>query len=187
MYYTLEVSRTASGSLAGWATLKYFGMEGMQAILGGILESKYYLYDRLAALPDMVCVNPDDSNLVTLFRVYPKGINAAKQYGRELTDPAIRSELIRHNHLTEAVGNLLFEWYRSGKTIDGKYTPHMSFTTGFRTATYNQNGADAESVVYALKIFPMNVFVTPEIMRWALTCVRAARDEVVRSLPDLGT
>ena len=30
MYYTLEVSRTASGSLAGWATLKYFGKEGMQ-------------------------------------------------------------------------------------------------------------------------------------------------------------
>jgi glutamate/tyrosine decarboxylase-like PLP-dependent enzyme len=187
MYYTLEVSRTASGSLAGWATLKYFGMEGMQAILGGILESKYYLYDRLAALPDMVCVNPDDSNLVTLFRVYPKGINATTQYGRELTDPAMRGELIRHNHLTQAVGNLLFEWYRSGKTIDGKYTPHMSFSTGFRTATYNQDGADAESVVYALKIFPMNVFVTPEVMRWALTCVQAARDEVVRSLPDLGT
>ncbi len=35
MYYTLEVSRTASGSLAGWATLKYFGKEGMQSILGG--------------------------------------------------------------------------------------------------------------------------------------------------------
>jgi glutamate/tyrosine decarboxylase-like PLP-dependent enzyme len=187
MYYTLEVSRTASGSLAGWATLKYFGMEGMQAILGGILESKYYLYDRLAALPDLVCVNPDDSNLVTLFRVYPKGINATNQYAQELTDPAMRSELIRHNHLTEAVGNLLFEWYRSGKTIGGKFTPHMSFSTGFRTATYNQDGTDAESVVYALKIFPMNVFVTPEVMRWALTCVQAARDEVVRSFPNLGT
>ena len=32
-----------SGALAGWATLKYFGIEGMQAILGGILETKYYL------------------------------------------------------------------------------------------------------------------------------------------------
>jgi L-2,4-diaminobutyrate decarboxylase len=47
MYYTLEVSRTASGSLAGWATLKYFGKSGMQSILGGILETKYYLYDLL--------------------------------------------------------------------------------------------------------------------------------------------
>ncbi len=63
MYYTLEVSRTASGSLAGWATLKYFGKEGMQAILGGILETKYYLYDLLKTQSDMVCVNPDDTGL----------------------------------------------------------------------------------------------------------------------------
>jgi glutamate/tyrosine decarboxylase-like PLP-dependent enzyme len=187
MYYTLEVSRTASGSLAGWATLKYFGMEGMQAILGGILESKYYLYDRLAGLPDLVCVNPDDSHLVTLFRVYPKGIEASAQYEREVTDPMWRSDLIRHNQLTEAVGNLLFEWYRTGYMIDGQYTPHMSFSTGFRTAAYNQDGADAEAVVYALKVFPMNVFVTPEILRWALTCVQAARDEVVKSQPHLST
>ena len=74
MYYTLEVSRTASGSLAGWATLKYFGKEGMQAILGGILETKYYLYDLLKTHADMVCVNPDDTGLITLFRVYPKGV-----------------------------------------------------------------------------------------------------------------
>jgi hypothetical protein len=62
----------------------------------------------------------------------------------------------------------------------------MSFSTGFRRTTYNLDGADAESVVYALKVFPMNVFVTPEVMRWTLTCVQAARDEVVRSQPDLG-
>jgi len=72
MYYTLEVSRTASGALAGWATLKYFGKEGMQAILGGILESKYYLYDLLGAHPDMVCVNPDDSGLSRCFGPTPE-------------------------------------------------------------------------------------------------------------------
>lgn len=187
MYYTLEVSRTASGSLAGWATLKYFGMEGMQAILGGILESKYDLYDHLVELPDLVCVNPDDSNLVTLFRIYPKGILASDQYERELTDPHFRGDLIRNNQLTEAVGNVLFEWYRTGKRIDGQYTPHMSFSTGFRTATYNQDGADGQAVIYALKIFPMNVFVTPAILRWALTCVQAARDAVVNTQPHLGT
>lgn len=187
MYYTLEVSRTASGSLAGWATLKYFGIEGMQAILGGILESKYDLYDRLAELSDLVCVNPDDSHLVTLFRVYPRSIQASPQYQRELTDPMWRDDLIRHNQLTEAVGNQLFEWYRMGHQIDGQYTPHMSFSTGFRTTTYNQDGADAEAVVYALKIFLMNVFVTPDILRWALTCVQAARDAVVKAQPHLGT
>ncbi|MGY4398838.1 L-2,4-diaminobutyrate decarboxylase [Sphingomonas sp. UYAg733] len=179
MYYTLEVSRTASGSLAGWATLKYFGKEGMQAILGGILETKYYLYDLLGSHPDMVCVNPDDSGLITLFRVYPKGVDAHVQYEREMSDPALRSDLIKHNHLTEAVGNKLFEWFRTGKQIDGKYTPYMSFSTGFRDTLYNRDGTDTEAVVYALKSFPMNVFITPETMHWALRCVEEARDEVL--------
>ena len=97
MYYTLEVSRTASGSLAGWATLKYFGMEGMQAILGGILETKYYLYDLLKTHSDMACVNADDTGLITLFRVYPKGVDAKVQYDKELNEPASRAKLLEHN------------------------------------------------------------------------------------------
>ncbi len=54
MYYTIEASRTASSSLARWATLKYFGKEGMQAILGGILATKYCVYDLLSEQPGMV-------------------------------------------------------------------------------------------------------------------------------------
>src|SRR5271170_1477457 len=180
MYYTLEVSRTTSGALAGWATLKYFGMEGMQAILGGILETKYYLYDLIDEQPDMVCVNPEDTGLITLYRVYPKGTNAKAQFQKELTDPAGRADLIRNNILTEAVGNKLFEWFRAGKKIDGKYTPWMSFSTGFRVAEYNRDEKDSEEVVFALKSFPMNVFVTPEIMTWTVHCVHAARDEVLK-------
>lgn len=180
MYYTLEVSRTASGSLAGWATLKYFGKEGMQAILGGILETRYYLYDLLSAQADMVCVNPGDTGLITLFRVYPKGIDAKVQFEKELNEPALRADLLRHNQLTEAVGNKLFEWFRAGRKIGGKHTPYMSFSTGFRNANYNRDGADSGAVVCALKSFPMNVFVTPEIMQWVLRCVHAARDEVLK-------
>jgi glutamate/tyrosine decarboxylase-like PLP-dependent enzyme len=181
MYYTLEVSRTASGSLAGWATLKYFGIEGMQAILGGILETKFVLRDLINRHEDLVCVNPEDSALVTLFRVYPRGIDADVQFAAELNDPGFREDLLRHNRLTETVGDLLFKWYRSGTRIDGRYTPHLSLTTGFRNTAYNRDGAAPEAVVYALKSFPMNVFVTPEDMRWALHCVLAARDAVLHA------
>ena len=179
MYYTLEVSRTSSGSLAGWATLKYFGMEGMQAILGGIEEVKFYLYDQIARRDDMVCVNPDDTGFITLFRPYPKGIDARKQFEEELNDPNERSELIKHNRLVKAIGDKLYEWYRGGKQINGKYTPYMSFSTGFRTTNYNRNEEDSEAVIYAIKSFPMNVFVTPEVMDHMLVCVEAARDEIM--------
>jgi glutamate/tyrosine decarboxylase-like PLP-dependent enzyme len=180
MYYTLEVSRTASGSLAGWATLKYFGKEGMQSILGGILETKYYLYDLLKTHSDMICVNPDDTGLITLFRVYPTGTDAADQYKKELADKTSRADLQKHNKLTKDVGDKLYEWFRAGKKIDGKYTPYMSFSTGFRNTEYNREGTDTDAVIFAIKAFPMNVFVTPEIMKWALHCVAAARDEVLK-------
>jgi L-2,4-diaminobutyrate decarboxylase len=181
MYYSLEVSRTASGALAGWATLKYFGIEGMQSLLGGILETKYSFYDQIAVQSDIVCVNPDDSGLVTLFRVYPSDINAKSQYTLELNERSSRAELIKHNQLTEAIGNKMFEWFRAGKKIDGKYTPYTSFSTGFRTTNYSRDGEDNEAVIYALKAYLMNVFVTPEVMQWVLHCVRAARDEVLNS------
>jgi len=180
MYYTLEVSRTAGGALEGWATLKYFGIEGMQSILGGILETKYYLCDLIDAEPDMVCVNPEDTGLITLYRVYPKGTDAKAQFQKELTNPAGRADLIENNHLTEAIGNKLFEWIRDGKKVDGKFTPWMSFSTGFRTAEYNRDEKDSEEVVFALKSFPMNVFVTPEIMKHVVRCVHEARDEVMK-------
>jgi len=67
--------------------------------------------------------------------------------------------------------------------IEGRHTPHLSFTTGFRNTNYNRAGSDPQAVVYALKSFPMNIFVSPEVMRWALRCVEAARDEVLDSKP----
>lgn len=179
MYYSLEVSRTPSGALAGWATLKYFGKEGMQAILGGILEAKYHLFDLLDRALDMVCVNDEDTGFVTLFRVYPKGTDAKAQYAKELNDPAARADLIKHNKLNEAVGEKLFGWYREGGKVDGGYTPYMSYTTGFRTAAYARDEKDSEAVIYALKSFPLNVAVTSEIMKWVIHCVHAARDEVL--------
>lgn len=177
--YTLEVSRPATGSLAGWATLKYLGREGFQAILGGILETKLYLRHVLDREPNLVCANPDDDGLCTLLRAYPPEIDGNAQFERELADPAARDELIRHNQLTRAIGDILWTWFRAGKVIDGFHTPYMSFSTGFRVTTYNRDARDPDAVMFALKIFPMNVHMHPRLMRHVLRCVLAARDEAV--------
>jgi glutamate/tyrosine decarboxylase-like PLP-dependent enzyme len=177
--YTLEVSRAATGSMAGWATLKFFGHEGFQSVLGGILENKVYLQNQIAHNPEMVCVNPSDYGLVTLVRVYPKDVDARVQFDCELRDPAFREDLIKHNKLTRAIGDTLFEWFRSGKKINGRCTPYLSYSTGFRTAEYNRGMKDSEAVIYAIKMFPMNVYITPEVMNHVLECVNAARDDVI--------
>jgi glutamate/tyrosine decarboxylase-like PLP-dependent enzyme len=179
--YTLEVSRAATGSLAGWATLKYLGYEGFQSILGGILETKMYLRRILYDAENLVCANPEDYGLCTLLRAYPSGVNGNAQFERELTDPAARQELIAHNKLTRAIGDTLWDWFRSGKRVDGLPTPYMSFSTGFRVTEYNRDAADSEAVVFALKVFPMNVHIVPKLMRHVLNCVLAARDEVARA------
>ncbi|WP_298348519.1 pyridoxal-dependent decarboxylase [Runella sp.] len=182
MNYTLEVSRAATGSMVGWATLKFFGHEGFQSVLGGILENKVYLQSQIAKKLEMVCVNSSDYGLVTLLRIYPAGVDAPSQFDLELTNPDFREELIKHNKLTHAIGDKLFEWFRSGKKINGQHTPYLSFSTGFRMAEYNRDLKDAKAVIYAIKMFPMNVYITPEVMSHALNCIIAARDEVVLSI-----
>lgn len=182
MYYTLEVSRSAAGSLAGWATMKYLGVKGFQSILGGILEVRYYLQNLIDEHPQMVMADADDDGFITLFRVYPEGVDADSQFNKELSDKNYRGDLIKYNQLTEAIGEKLFNWYLSGKQVNGKYTPHMSYSTGFRNADYNPDGTDSEAVIYALKCYPMNVFVTPEVMKHVIDCVVAARDEVLQEM-----
>ncbi|CDN32197.1 putative L-2,4-diaminobutyrate decarboxylase [Mucinivorans hirudinis] len=182
MYYTLEVSRSGAGSLAGWATLKYLGLEGLQAILGGILEVRYYFQNLIEKHKNFVCADPDNTGFITLFRVYADGVNGDDQYRKEIEDPAHRAELIRNNELTAAIGEKLFEWYLNGHKVNGKFTPHMAYSTGFRTTSYNGDGTDSQAVVYALKTYPMNVFVTPEVMQHVVDCVVAARDEVMKTL-----
>lgn len=182
MYYTLEVSRSGAGSLAGWATLKYLGFEGMQATLGGILEVRYYFENLISKYKNIVCVDPDNTGFITLFRIYPDGTNADEAYRLESTDPAHRDKLIKNNKLTAAIGEKLFEWYLNGKKINNRFTPHIAYSTGFGTVAYNPEGVDSEAMIYALKTYPMNVFVTPEVMQHVLDCVVAARDEVLSEI-----
>jgi len=181
--YTLEVSRSGSYSMAGWATLKFFGHEGFQAVLGGILEMEHYLRNLLDDEPTLVCVNPDDHGFVTLFRVYPKGVNADKQYRKELTSPKYKDELKQHNELQGHVADKLWEWFRDGQRHAGEYAPYVSYTTGFRPTTYNREETDPDAVIYAIKSFPMNLNVNPRAMETVVKLVLAARDEVAKQTP----
>nr|WP_252860697.1 hypothetical protein [Edwardsiella ictaluri] len=104
---------------------------------------------------------------------------AHQQYQHELNDPSYKSQLLTNNKLTMDVGNKLYEWFRNGKKINGKYTPYMSFSTGFRVTKYNRDAHDPDATVFALKVYPMNVHLTHEIMQHVVDCVTAARNEVL--------
>jgi glutamate/tyrosine decarboxylase-like PLP-dependent enzyme len=74
--FTFETSRTGAYSMAGWATLKLFGHQGYQVMLGRIIEVGVFFRQLLKNDKNLICVNPDNHGFVTLFRVYPRHINA---------------------------------------------------------------------------------------------------------------
>ncbi len=179
--YTLEVSRSGAYSMAGWASLKLFGYEGFQVILGGILEMSQHLRDIIKKESTIVCVNEYDHGFVTLFRVYPKGINAEDQYKKELTNPSLKEDLIKHNDLQGAVANKLWEWFRTPPNdCRRKAHPYISYSTGFRPTEYNPEEKDPEAMIYALKSFPMNVNIVPASMDTLIEFVLLARDEICK-------
>lgn len=177
--YTLEVSRSGSYAMAGWTTLKFFGHEGFQAVLGGILEVQYELRQRIKHEADMVCVNPDDNGFVTLFRIYPEDTLASVQYAKELSWPDCKGELMKFNRLQEKIADTLWKWLKEGKTIGNSHVTYTSLSTGFRPTTYNRDESDPNAMIYALKSFPMNVFIDADSMDTLIKVVKAARDEVI--------
>lgn len=178
--YSLEVSRSAGGAMAGWATLKFLGAEGLQQVLTHGLKNKLYMLEQLRQYDDITCVNEGDNGAVLLLRIYPEHINANNQYTQELQNSGFKNDLLKHNKFIEKTADLMWKWFREKKQIDGKSTPYLSITKGFRPALYYKNSSDREAVIYALKVYPVSTYITCEDMLHAIKCIRMAKDEVIK-------
>lgn len=177
--YTLEVSRSASGSMSAWATLKFLGAEGIQHVLAHGLKNKHYMMEQIRQYDDVTCVNQSDDGAVLLLRIYPKEVDATLQYERELHDETYKRELIEHNGLIQKTADLLWTWFRKEKQIEGRSTPYLSITKGFRPTAYNKNTADQQDGIYALKVYPVSTYITNADMQHAIQCIRLARDQAI--------
>jgi glutamate/tyrosine decarboxylase-like PLP-dependent enzyme len=182
--FTLETSRTGSSAMAGWATLKLFGYEGYQTMLGRIIETQIFLRELLKRDKNLVCVNPDNHGFVTLFRVYPKHINAEKQFEKELYNPDSREELKAYNLLQQRVANKLFAMLRDPeqKLPGWENPPYTSFTAGYRTPEYAPDEKDNKYFIYALKAFPMSPNSNELSMQIVRNYVLKARDLVIEEM-----
>jgi glutamate/tyrosine decarboxylase-like PLP-dependent enzyme len=156
--FTLETSRNGASSMAAWATLRLFGREGFQVMLGRIIEVGLFLRQLIARDNNLVCVNPDNYGFVTLFRVYPSHIDAKEQYEKELTDPRYREDLRAYNLLQQRVANKLFEMLRDPdqKVSGWENPPMMGFSSGYRPPAYDPDENDLRYWIYAMKAFPMS-------------------------------
>ena len=182
--FTLECSRSGSLALAGWATLRHFGREGFQVMLGRLIEVGISLRRLLAAEKNFVCVNPDNHGFVTLFRVYPRHVNAEEQYERELCDPGARDALHAYNQLQTRVANKLFAMLRDPRRrVPGfENPPYTSFTSGFRATMYRGPAAEEDDMIAALKAYPMSPNSNELSMLLIRSYLLKARDLVIEDL-----
>ena len=183
--FTLETSRTGAYSMSGWATLKLFGHEGYQVMLGRIIEVGLFFRQLLKKDKNLVCVNPDNHGFVTLFRVYPKHIDAEEQYEKELNDPECQEQMQAYNLLQQRVANKLFAMLRNPeqKVPGWENPPYTSFTSSYRSTKYaTDDTKDNYPLVYALKAFPMSPNSNEISMQVVRNYVLKARDLVIEEL-----
>ncbi|WP_396626191.1 pyridoxal phosphate-dependent decarboxylase family protein [Luteitalea sp.] len=105
--FTIETSRAGSGPLAALANLRLFGRQGLQSLLGHLVAIAEELREQLEGHPSTTVLNGDNFGPVTLFRVYPEGVDTFAMPEQERRDPAFRDQLLAHNAYNRRVFELI--------------------------------------------------------------------------------
>lgn len=163
--FTMETSRAGGSVLAALANLKLLGKTGFRALLGHIVTMAEELRAKLNRLSHACVINDYNYGPVTLFRVYPDGVDAAAAYRREADDPAAGADLLKHNDYNRRVFQAMHRLMEQGRGTALSQTDH------YRTA------AGGEPIL-ALKSFIMSPFTDSAAVDELTDCLEEARREV---------
>ncbi len=163
--FTLETSRSGSGVLAAYANLQLFGKAGLRTLLGHLVEMAESLREHLEGHRSTTVLNGDNVGTVTVFRVYPDGVDTWTVKARERTDPAARTELLRHNEYNRRIYRYLYERAMRGEG------PHISMTDCYRETDYGEP-------IVGLKSFILSPFVDEEHVQQLVQNILDAREAV---------
>jgi len=105
--YTLETTRSGSGPMAALANLLLFGKNGFRSILGHLVSMAEALRENLEGHAATTVMNRGNFGPVTLFRVYPDGVDTFSVPQREQSDPTYREQLRAHNAYNQRIFNLI--------------------------------------------------------------------------------
>lgn len=168
--FTLETSRSATGPMAALANLLMLGKEGLRTLLGHLVEMAEVLREGLESHPELTVVNSGNVGPVTLFRVYPPGVDTFLVKDRERTDPAFEPKLAEYNALNRRVFERVHAEALAGRGV------LLSMTDCYRHADYG-------APIAALKSYVLSPFTDAEGMRSIVASVLAARDQVLAEGP----
>ena len=163
--YTLETSRAGTGPLAALANLRLFGQEGLQTILGHIVEMTQLLREHLEGHEGTTVLNRDNFGTVTVFRAYPVGVDTFSIKREEFEDPANRENLLTHN----AYNREIFQYVHT-EAMEGRGVV-ISTTDCYRHTTYGEP-------IVGLKSYILSPFVDETDVETVVAKVLEAREKV---------
>jgi glutamate/tyrosine decarboxylase-like PLP-dependent enzyme len=163
--YTLETTRAGGGPLAALANLRLFGRTGLQALLGHLVTMAEELREHLEGHASTTVLNGSNFGPVTLFRVYPDGVDTFSMPQQERTDPSCRETLLKHN----AYNRRLFELIQAD-ALEGRGVV-ISLTDSYRTTDYGEP-------VNALKSYILSPFSEDQHVNAVLDSIWKARSRL---------
>lgn len=169
--YTLETTRSGVGVLAALANLKLFGKQGLQAMIGYLVEMRLRLCSTLSNDAHITILNQDNHGTVTLFRVYPDGVKTPIKI-KELTQSKFRDSLLYYNAY-----NICIERYLHNEAMNGKGVV-ISKTDKYRTTDYQDKTFNQPLPVVALKSFILSPFFNEYSVDLVIRNILQARKQV---------
>jgi L-2,4-diaminobutyrate decarboxylase len=160
--YTLETSRSGSGAMAALANLLLFGKEGFRSLLGHLVTMAELLREELEGHSSTTVVNRGNFGPVTLFRVYPDGVDTFSFPLREQTEAGLASDLRRHNEYNRRIYGLVQQDALRGEGVV------ISLTDCYRETTYGEP-------IVALKSYILSPFCEEQYIEAVLESVWKAR------------
>ena len=160
--YTLETTRSGCGPMAALANLLLFGKTGLRALLGHLVTMAEALREQLEGHPATHVLNTGHFGPVTLFRVYPEGVDTFTVPNSERTDPAYRDSLLKHN----AYNRRIFELIQA-EALQGRGVV-ISLTDCYRDTDYGEP-------IVALKSYILSPFSDEKYISDVLESIWRAR------------
>lgn len=163
--FTLETSRSGAGPLTALANLLLLGRQGLQVILGHLVEMAELLREHLESHGYTTVLNRDNVGPVTLFRIYPDDVDIWTIKDRERTDLSARDELLAHNEYNRRIFYYLHEQAMAGKGV------RISMTDCYRHTDYGEP-------IVALKSYMLSPFIDEDDVECLVTTVLQARKKL---------
>lgn len=166
--YTMETSRSCANILATWTTLKSFGQEGYQVLLGHALAMRYLFVDAHSRLNDvgLIIENIDSCATDVFIRCFETGIDVQKEHEEELSD----DDLLKKN---SKYTSDFFKWFT---TVRQGPNPDIAISKS-SASFYNHN----DSPVVALRFYLLSSNNTEESIAFLINYIIEAKKEFDKS------